>query len=323
MHRRSFTLTAAALAFCPLSALAQTSYPDRAITIVNPYPGGPTDTFARLVARKLSEKLGQSVVVDGKAGAGGVLGVSAVARARPDGYTLLVTSASTTIQQPVVRKSLPYDVEKDLIPISSTGQTYQIVVVHPSLPVSNLNELIAYARANPGKVTYGSSGLGTALHLAGEVFCSETGVKMLHVPYKTAAQAATDLLGGQIQVMFDSVPNSAPHIKAGKLRGLAIMGPTRVDAIPDLRTTTELNLPRLQYSNWLGVYAPAGTPKAVVDRITDILKSVATDADFRAFYDTAGMTPNPMFGAEMAHVSREQRRQIAEVVKAAGIALVD
>lgn len=176
-----------ALAFSPL--LNAQTYPDRAVKIINPFPGGPTDTYARLLASKLQRGLGQPFIVDGRPGAGGIMGVTAAAKSTPDGYTLLVTSASTQVVQPVVRKTIPYDAEKDFIPIIATGTVYSIIVVRNSLPVSNLDELIAYANANPDKLSYGSSGIGTALHLAGEVFAAETGTKLLHVPYKTATQS--------------------------------------------------------------------------------------------------------------------------------------
>ena len=224
MRRQFLWLTLACITNAATGVHAQ-DFPNKTLRIINPFPGGPTDSFARLIASKLQAGLKQSVIVDAKAGAGGTIGVTAASKATADGYTLLITSASTQVVQPVVRKTMPYDAEKDFIPIMSTGGSASVVVVHPSLPVKNLREFIDYARTHPEEVTYGSSGNGTALHLAGEVFASIAGVKLQHVPYKTAAQSMTDLLGGQVKAMFDSPNNSSPQIKNGKVKGLAIMGP--------------------------------------------------------------------------------------------------
>jgi len=324
LARRKLLKAATALsAIGALPVSAQDTYPSRTVTIINPYPGGPTDRFARLVAQKLENTWGKSVIVDGRPGAGGVIGVAAAAKSRGDGYTLLITSASTQIVQPVVKRSLPYDVEKDFIPIASTGAVPSVVVVHPSLPVRTLKELIDYARANPDAVTYGSSGLGTALHLAGEVFASEAGIKLLHVPYKTAAQSMTDLLGGQVKMMFDSPNNSAPQIKAGKVLGLAVMAKDRLDLLPDVPSTTELGFPDMRFTNWLGIYAPAGTPRSVIDSISIILEPGFKEADMKAYFDVSAMPHAPLFGDAFAQSSRAQRQALEAVVKKANIPLID
>lgn len=323
MRRRFLGLTAAALAALVALPVASQTYPDRPVRIINPYPGGPTDAYARLLANKLQNGLGQPVVVDGRAGAGGLIGVTAAAKSEGDGYTLLVTSASTQVVQPVVRKSMPYDAENDFIPIVSTGPVPSVVVVHASLPIHSLEELIEYARAHPGELSYGSSGQGTALHLAGEVFASETGVQLLHVPYKTAAQSMTDLLGGQVKMMFDSPNNSSPHVASGKLRALAIMGPERVPVLPDVPSTTELGMPAIHFTNWLGMYAPTGTPDAAIERITQILRPAMSDDDMLAFFKASGMSPNAVFGEEFASSSRNQRQTLADTVEKAGIPMID
>lgn len=324
LARRRFL--AAATAFSATAALpagAQESYPSRIVTIINPYPGGPTDRFARLVAQKLEIAWGKPVVVDGRAGAGGVIGVAAAAKSRGDGYTLLITSASTQIVQPVVKRSLPYDVEKDFIPIASTGAVPSVIVVHPSLPVRTLKELIDYARANPNVVTYGSSGLGTALHLAGEVFASEAQVKLLHVPYKTAAQSMTDLLGGQVKMMFDSPNNATPHIRNGKVLGLAVMAKDRLELLPDIPSTGELGFPDMRFTNWLGIYAPAGTPKSVIDKVSAILEPGFKDADIKAYFDASAMPHTPLFGDAFVQSSRLQFQALKAVVEKANIPLID
>jgi tripartite-type tricarboxylate transporter receptor subunit TctC len=321
--RRNFM--ALSLAFMSLFSIQASSqeFPNKTIRIVNPFPGGPTDSFARLIAAKLQTGLKQAVIVEAKPGAGGTIAVAAAAKAVPDGYTLLITSASTQIVQPVVRKSLPYDAEKDFIPIMATGGSASVIVVHPSLPVKNLREFIDYARANSEMVSYGSSGNGTALHLAGEVFASIAGVKLQHIPYKTAAQSMTDLLGGQVKAMFDSPNNSSPQIKNGKVKGLAVMGPERLSVIPDVPTTSELGMPSMRFTNWLGVYAPAGTPPEIVERMIKILKPAMGDQDMKEYFERSGMPPSPLFGQDMAVASRNQRNDLAEVVKRAGIPLID
>jgi len=321
--RRNFM--ALSLAFMSLFSIQASSqeFPNKTIRIVNPFPGGPTDSFARLIAAKLQTGLKQAVIVEAKPGAGGTIAVAAAAKAVPDGYSLLSTSASTQIVQPVVRKSLPYDAEKDFIPIMATGGSASVIVVHPSLPVKNLREFIDYARANPEMVSYGSSGNGTALHLAGEVFASIAGVKLQHIPYKTAAQSMTDLLGGQVKAMFDSPNNSSPQIKNGKVKGLAVMGPERLSVIPDVPTTSELGMPSMRFTNWLGVYAPAGTPPEIVERMIKILKPAMGDQDMKEYFERSGMPPSPLFGQDMAVASRNQRNDLAEVVKRAGIPLID
>ncbi len=321
--RRQLLWLVYTLMVCATLGVQAQDFPTKTIRIINPFPGGPTDSFARLIASKLQAGLKQAVIVDAKAGAGGTIGVAAAAKAAPDGYTLLITSASTQIVQPVVRKSMPYDAEKDFVPIMATGGSASVVVVHPSLPVKNLRELIDYARANPEVVTYGSSGNGTALHLAGEVFASIAGVKLQHVPYKTAAQSMTDLLGGQVKMMFDSANNSSPQIKNGKVKGLAIMGAERLSVLPDVPSTTELGMPTMRFTNWLGVYAPAGTPADIVDRMIKILRPAMNDADMKEYFERSGMPPAPLFGQDMAQASRTQRNELADVIKRAGIPLLD
>jgi tripartite-type tricarboxylate transporter receptor subunit TctC len=322
MRRQFLWLALACITIAATGAYAQ-DFPNKTLRIINPFPGGPTDSFARLIASKLQAGLKQSVIVEAKAGAGGTIGVTAASKASADGYTLLITSASTQVVQPVVRKTMPYDAEKDFIPIMATGGSASVVVVHPSLPVKNLREFIDYARSHPEEVSYGSSGNGTALHLAGEVFASIAGVKLQHVPYKTAAQSMTDLLGGQVKAMFDSPNNSSPQIKNGKVKGLAIMGPERISVMPDVPTTAELGMPAMRFTNWLGVYAPAGTPTDIIDRMIKILRPAMNDTDMKEYFERSGMPPSPLFGQDMAQATRTQRNELAEVIKRAGIPLID
>jgi tripartite-type tricarboxylate transporter receptor subunit TctC len=322
MRRQFLWLALACITIAATGAYAQ-DFPNKTLRIINPFPGGPTDSFARLIASKLQAGLKQSVIVEAKAGAGGTIGVTAASKASADGYTLLITSASTQVVQPVVRKTMPYDAEKDFIPIMATGGSASVVVVHPSLPVKNLREFIDYARSHPEEVSYGSSGNGTALHLAGEVFASIAGVKLQHVPYKTAAQSMTDLLGGQVKAMFDSPNNSSPQIKNGKVKGLAIMGPERISVMPDVPTTAELGMPAMRFTNWLGVYAPAGTPTDIIERMIKILRPAMNETDMKEYFERSGMPPSPLFGQDMAQATRTQRNELAEVIKRAGIPLID
>jgi len=322
MKKILLAASAAVLALASSVSLADT-YPKQPITIINPFPGGPTDTMARLIAKKLQEGLGQPVIVDGKAGAGGTIGVAAAAKAPADGYTLLVTSASTQVVQPVIRKQLPYDAVNGFIPIMIPGQSTCVVVVNESVPARDLAELITYARENPGKLTYASSGAGTALHLAGEVFAHYANVELLHVPYRAAAPATTDLLGGQVDMMFDSPTNSAPHINRGKLRGLAIMQPTRWSTLPDIPTTTELGHPDILFANWLGLFAPAGTPADIVDRITEVLKEKMSDAEVVAYFEATGTPLSPQYGADAATTIATQQKALATVVTQAKLPLID
>ena len=258
MNRREAARLIAAGALAGRSAWSQ-SYPSRTVKIINPFPpGSPVDVVARPVAQKLQELWGQAVVVDSKAGAGGTLGAELVARAPADGYTLLVTSASTHVIAPVLRKSLPYDALKDFVPLALVAHGPTAIVVHPSVPARTLAEFVQYAKSNPGKVAYASSGPGTILHLNGELFASKTGTQLLHVPYKGAVPASTDLLAGHVQLMFDSIANSAPQVKAGKLRALAVLTPQRSPLMPDVPTAAEQGFQGLEFPAWIGLFAPAG-----------------------------------------------------------------
>jgi tripartite-type tricarboxylate transporter receptor subunit TctC len=306
-----------------LPALAQT-FPTGVVRIVNPFPGGPTDTFARIVARLLQKDWGQSVIVEGKAGAGGMIAVTSVAKAPPDGYTILVTSSSTQVVQPAIRRNVPYDAEKDFQPLFCTGAAPFIVVVNASLPIVNLAELIAYAKAHPGQLSFGSSGPGTGLHLAGEVFANAVGVKLLHVPYKTAAQASVDLLGGQIHMMFDSAVNSKPGIESGRLRAIAAMGTARSPVLPDTPTMAELGVPNATFDSYLGVYLPARTPKEIGERIIRILRAGSGDAELLEYLRLTGLRLDGMtYGGQFAQAERQQRVTLARLISHAKLPLLD
>ena len=259
-------LAFSALAAAPMAG-AQ-AYPAKPIRIVVPFPpGGATDILARAVAQKLTDAWGQAVVVDNRPGAGGNIGSELVAKAAPDGYTLEMGTVGTHAINASLYAKMPYDHVKDFAPVILVAGVPNVLVVNPSLPVSSVQELIAYAKANPGKLNFASSGNGTSIHLAGELFKVMAGVQMTHIPYKGSAPALQDLIGGQVQLMFDNLPPSLPHIKAGKLRALAVTSATRSSALPDTPTIAESGLPGFEASSWFGVLAPAGTPPAIIARL--------------------------------------------------------
>ena len=260
-------------------ALAQAlTYPTKPIRLVVPFPpGGATDILARDVAQKLTEAWGQAVVVDNRPGAGANIGTELVAKAPPDGYTLLMGTVGTHAINPSLYAKLPYDHIKDFAPVILVAGVPNVLVVNPALPVNSVAELIAYAKANPGKLNFASSGSGTSIHLSGELFKVMAGVQMIHIPYKGSAPAVQDLIGGQVQLMFDNLPPSLPQIKAGKLRALAVTSTTRAPALPDVPTMAEAGLPGFEASSWFGILAPAGTPPAIVAKLNaEIAQWLAT-----------------------------------------------
>jgi len=259
-------------------ALAQTGYPAQPIRIVVPFPpGGATDIMARAAAQKMTEAWKAQVVVDNRPGAAGNIGSELVAKAAPDGYTLEMGTVGTHAINASLYAKMPYDHVKDFAPIVLVAAVPNVLVVHPSVPVNSVAELIAYAKANPGKLNFASSGAGTSIHLSGELFKVMAGVQMTHVPYKGSAPAVTDLLGGQVQLMFDNLPPSLPHIKSGRLRALAVTTADRAAALPDVPTIAESGLPGFEASSWFGLLAPAGTPREIITKINgEIARWVAT-----------------------------------------------
>jgi tripartite-type tricarboxylate transporter receptor subunit TctC len=246
--------------------VAQQAYPTRPIRFITPFPpGGSLDPMTRMAAQKLSEKWGQPGVVENRPGGNSIIGTDAVAKAAPDGYTILVAGTPHIVNSNLF--ATPYDPIKDFEPIATIARSRQVLVVNPSLPANNLQELIALAKARPGQLNYGSSGTGNTNHLAGELLCSLADIKMQHVPYKGAGPAITDLLGGQLQLSFHVTISAMPHIKSGKVRALAISGETRASALPQVPTFAEAGLPAFDIAGWTGMFAPAGTPKAIVEKM--------------------------------------------------------
>ena len=253
-------------------------YPSKPIRIVVPFPaGGTTDVLARAAAQKLTESLGQPVVVDNRPGAGGNIGAELVAKSAPDGYTMLMGTVGTHAINASLYPKMPYDHVRDFAPVILVAGVPNVLVVNPSLPVNSVQELIAYGKANPGKLNFASSGNGTSIHLSGELFKTMTGVQMAHIPYKGSAPAIQDLAGGQVQLMFDNLPSALPLIKAGRLKALAVTSKTRAAVLPDVPTVAESGLPGFEASSWFGLLAPAGTPQPVIAKVNaEIAKWLAT-----------------------------------------------
>ena len=264
---RGIAVVVAFVVWTVTSAFAQ-NYPTKPIRMIVPFPaGGGADLWARVIGQKLSEAWGQNVVVDNRAGASGIIGTELVSKAAPDGDTLLLGTTGTHATNPVVFRKLPYDPIRDFAPITNFVDTPFMLVVHPSVVVKSLQELIGFAKARPGQLTYASFGNGSSAHLAGELFRSMARIDILHIPYKGGAPAVSDLVGGQVSMMFNSLPAVVPQVKAGRLRGIAIASPQRANAAADVPTFAEAGLPGVEAGSWYGVFAPARTPEAVVVKL--------------------------------------------------------
>jgi tripartite-type tricarboxylate transporter receptor subunit TctC len=272
-------------------SFAQT-WPTKPIKVVVPYnAGGTADLLARTIGQKLSEKLGQQVVVDNRPGAGGNLGADVVAKAKPDGYTLVMGTVATHAINPTLYPALPFDAQKSFAPIVLVATLPNIVVVHPSLPAKSVKELIALAKSKPDGLAFASAGNGTSQHLAASMFEKQVGVQMTHVVYKGSAPAVADLVSGQVHLMFDNIPISLEQVRAGKLRALAVTGPKRSPALPDLPTLAESGLPGFAVTSWFGLFAPAGTPPAVIERINREVNAALADDKLRNQYLQQGIEP--------------------------------
>ncbi len=311
-------LGALALAAATATASAQ-AYPTKPIRLVIPYPpGGIGDTLARELATQLGQRLGQPMIVESKPGASQMIGADHVAKSAPDGYTLFLGSLSSLVLNVYAQKSIPYDPFKDFAPVSKFFSTPLYLVVNPALPVTNVQEFVAYAKANPGKLAYGSIGTGSSLHLAGEMFNIAAGVNMLHVPYKGSVPAVTDLIGGQIQALFDGGTSSLPQVRGGKLRVLGVTSAQRASGTPEIPAIAE-TVPGYDASFWFAIVAPAGTPKPIVDRLSaemiEILKQPAVRDRYKSNgVELAGSTPE-----ELATQMRHDLVRWTEIQKRAGI----
>ena len=323
MKRRHFVggmgIALAALFGFGAPASAQDQYPSRVVTMIVPFPaGGTTDIFARLMAQALSERLGQQVIVDNQGGAGGNIGSGVAAKAAPDGYTLLMGTVGTHAINASLYASMPFDHIGDFTPLSRIAMVPNLLVANPEQPFKTVAELIEYAKANPGKLNYASSGNGTSIHLSAELFKTMTGVDMVHVPYKGSAPAITDLLGNQVAIMFDNLPSAIQHVKAGKLVPLAVTAAKRAPELPDTPTIAESGLDGYEATSWFGLFVPAGTPEPVVGKLNEAIQEALAEPAMVEKIRAVGGEPHPESSAEFAEFIEAETTKWGKVVKASG-----
>jgi len=309
-------------AFVTFGTAAAQNYPDKPIRLIVPFaPGGNTDVQARLIGNKLTAALGQQVIVDNRPGAGGTIGVDMAAKSTPDGYTIVMASFGNILVGPSLYKNLPYDPVKDLDPIILISEPAGLIVVHPSVPVKSLNELIAYAKANPGKLNYASAGNGTWNHLFAEQLKSVAHIKVAHIPYKGAGPAMNDVVGGHVQMMFAPFPSSRVHVNSGRLRALAATGTKRSPLFPDVPTVAQAGLPGYSAASWFGILAPAGTPKAIIARLNQEINKAFAAPEIKAAYAAEGLDPIGGTPEDAAKSIREGMAQWGKLIRDLGIKL--
>lgn len=314
----SIIATALGAAFA-LPAAAQ-GYPSKTVRLILPYPpGGGSDTIARPVTKKLSEYLGQQVLVDNRGGAGGNIGMEAAARSAPDGYTIVLGLTAQLAVNPSLFKSISYDPVRDFDPITMLANGAYVLVAHPSLPVRSVKDLIAVALARPGEVFYASSGNGSGAHLATELLSNMTGIKLVHVPYKGGGPALVDTIAGQTQILFATPIASSGHIKAGRVRPLAVSSAKRVQSFPDVPTVAQAGLPGYEAGVWYGILAPKGTPREIVTRLNQDIRKVLNDSGIRAFLTKAGIEPDGGTPEALGRYMQSELAKWAKVIKAGNI----
>jgi tripartite-type tricarboxylate transporter receptor subunit TctC len=315
---RPFAFLLAAFLLDPLAAAAQT-YPSKPIRLICPFPpAGAVDIASRATAHELTKILGQTVTVDNKPGAGGNLGGAEAARSAPDGYTIFMTTSGIQSINPTLYARMPFDPNKELATVAPLVSLNNVLVLHPSVPANNLKEVIALAKKEPGKLAYASSGNGTSIHMSGAMFTQMTGTDILHIPYKGSGPAVTDLLAGQVQMMFDNIPSSLPHIKAGRLRAIATTGAKRDPALPDLPTVAEAGVPGYESGVWFGLMAPAGTPKDIIGRLNGAAIQAVKAPEFVKRMTDLGYNIIPGTPEEMAAMNKRDLALWAPIIKASG-----
>jgi tripartite-type tricarboxylate transporter receptor subunit TctC len=308
----------AAIGLAGAQAQAQVLYPDHPVRVIVPFAaGGPADVYARVISQHLQESLGQAFVVDNKPGAGSVIGTDAVAKSAPDGYTLLLMSNTQTVNESLI-KNKPFALMRDFVPISPINYSDLILVARNGLPVNNLAELIKLAKSKPGALSYASSGPGTPYHMAGELFKAMAGVDILHVPYKGSSGARTDVLGGQVDMMFDAVPTMAPHVRSGKVKALATTGLTKSTVTPEVPTVNEAGVPKYEAVIWLGLMAPKGTPQAIVDKLNAAVVKIVSDPAVKKAWAEQGAIPMVMNVAEFTKYLNDDIAKWAHIVQISG-----
>jgi tripartite-type tricarboxylate transporter receptor subunit TctC len=307
-------------ACCGLGGAQAQSFPDRSITLMIPFtPGGSTSIVGRVIADKMSRLLGQSIIVDNRAGAGGTFGTKLVARSDPDGYTILLGYTGTLAIGPSLYKNVGYDPRKDFAPIGMIGNAPNSLVVHPSFPVATVAELIAFAKAHPGKVNFGSAGAGTVSHITGEYFARAAGIKLQHIPYKGTGPALTDLLGGHIPMAFAPIPAAHANVSAGLLRALAVTSSTRSNLLPEVPTMSEAGVPGFDASLYYGLVAPAGTPRPVIERLNEALQAALASDEVKKQLGLDGTEITPGTPEDYADFIDRDEKKWAELVKASGV----
>jgi len=311
----------AAPAVAASAAAAGPAYPGKPIRIIVTYaPGGSTDVVARLLANPLTEILGQQIVIDNRGGAGGIIGTEIVARAVPDGYTLLFgTSAGLTIN-PLLQRKLPYLVERDFAPISLVVVNPQVLVAYPGLAANTIVELIKLARSRPGQINYASPGVGSPNHMGMELLKAMTGIDLVHVPYKGGAPASTDLIAGQVSLLFNSIPSVLQHMRSGRLKALAVGSAVRSPAIPEIPTVAEAGVPGFEYATWYGLFAPAGTPREIIARLNAAAGKALLAPELAQPLRAQGSEPRPTTPEELARFMRVEHSRWERVVKVTGLA---
>ena len=321
MKTISGALAVLAMSAIPMAGLAQTpaQYPARPVRIVVPQsPGASTDTTARLIAQRLTAALGQTVLVDNRPGAGSVIGTEVVAKATPDGHTLLVVASSITLN-PILHKNLSWDPVRDFAPITQLSSFPNILVVHPTVPVKTVKDLVALAKAKPGALNYGSAGTATGTHLSAELFKHMTGTEMVHVPYKGGGAAMPALMGGQVQLMFATTVSALPHVRAGKLRAIAVTSPKRSPSAPDVPTIAESGVPGYDHTPWNGFLAPAKTPRAIVARLNEETARILHTPETKAIFMNEGAEPVGNKPEEFGAIIKSEIAKWGKVIQAAGI----
>ena len=307
-----------ALAACTAASAYAQSYPTKPVKIIIPFSaGGPADVYARYLGQHLQKSLGQPVVVENRVGGGGVIGADAVAKSAADGYTLLMMSNTHTVNESL-RPKQPYKLMTDLVPVSPVNYSDLLLVVHPGVPAKNLKELLALVKAKPGAFNYASSGPGTPYHMAGELFKAMAGVDIVHVPHKESSGARTSVLGGQVQMMFDAITVMAKQAEAGKVRAIATSGRTRSPVMPSVPTVAEAGVPGYEATIWLGVMAPAGTPKTIVDKLNSEIQEVIALPEVKEAWAKQGAFPMHMTPAEFTKYMAQDIEKWAKVVKVSG-----